>query len=114
MTRLSRIVMRPKSSATVVVDFRSTPSVMSRWVPSSLSGSSVRSGLISVSERGSRYLQQNSVQTLFSEWRSLPRADIMSRHTLLVGDTRRRREMQQRREIERACLAMIAERSGAQ
>src|SRR5690348_16372769 len=42
--------MRPKSSATVVVALRSTPSVMSTFTPVSLSGSSVRSGRISVTE----------------------------------------------------------------
>ena len=40
--------MRPKSMATVVVTFWSTPSVSSTNWPASLSSSSVRSGLISL------------------------------------------------------------------
>ena len=50
MTRFSRIVIRPKSRATVVVVFRSTPSSRSTAAPGSLSGSSVRRGRISVSD----------------------------------------------------------------
>src|SRR5690242_3423598 len=42
------MVMRPKSKATVVVDFRSTPSRLSTKAPGPLSGSSVRSARISV------------------------------------------------------------------
>ena len=44
------MVIRPKSSATVVVRLRSTPSSRSTAAPGSLSGSSVRSGRISVSD----------------------------------------------------------------
>ena len=44
------MVIRPKSSATVVVVLRSTPSSRSTAAPGSLSGSSVRSGRISVSD----------------------------------------------------------------
>src|SRR5437588_9868755 len=44
------MVMRPKSSATVVVVLRSTPVRSSTPVPSSVSTSSVRSGTISLTE----------------------------------------------------------------
>src|SRR5260221_11866866 len=46
----SRIVMRPKSIATVVVVLCSTPSVRSTYAPGALRSSSVRSGRISVTE----------------------------------------------------------------
>src|SRR5215469_7676774 len=49
-TRSSRTVIRPKSIATVVVDFCSTPSSASTRTLGSLSVSSVRSGLISLTE----------------------------------------------------------------
>src|SRR5215472_4178628 len=49
-TRSSRTVIRPKSMATVVVDFASTPSSASNWTLGSLRVSSVRSGLISLTE----------------------------------------------------------------
>src|SRR5262245_47344515 len=42
--------MRPKSMATVVVRFCSTPSISSVSMPAKLSGSSVCSGLISLTE----------------------------------------------------------------
>src|SRR5262245_51829968 len=44
------MVMRPKSIATVVVLFRSTPSRLSTQAPGPLSGSSVRSARISVTD----------------------------------------------------------------
>src|SRR5215467_11768863 len=44
------MVIRPKSSATVVVLLRSTPLSTSTCVPGSVSGSSVRSGRISVTD----------------------------------------------------------------
>lgn len=47
-TRSSRRVMRPKSMATVVVCLPSTPLVSSTGRPASVSSSSVRSGLISL------------------------------------------------------------------
>src|SRR5580700_3460444 len=47
-TRSSRTVMRPKSIATVVVDLASTPSRSSTIMLGSLSTSSVRNGLISL------------------------------------------------------------------
>src|SRR5258708_3744022 len=48
--RSSRIVIRPKSSATVVVVLRSTPVRLSTGVPAALSSSSVDSGRISLTE----------------------------------------------------------------
>src|SRR5215469_4653322 len=53
MTRSSRTVIRPKSIATVVVSLFSTPSSASTSTPGSLSISSVRSGLISLTEETS-------------------------------------------------------------
>src|SRR5690349_1004289 len=44
------MVIRPKSSATVVVSLASTPARSSTCAPGALSGSSVRSGRISVTE----------------------------------------------------------------
>src|SRR5215467_7441421 len=53
MTRSSRTVIRPKSIATVVVSLPSTPSSASTSTLGSLSISSVRSGLISLTEETS-------------------------------------------------------------
>src|SRR5215472_13483285 len=53
MTRSSRTVIRPKSIATVVVSLPSTPSSASTSMLGSLSISSVRSGLISLTEETS-------------------------------------------------------------
>src|SRR5215471_20335603 len=53
MTRSSRTVIRPKSIATVVVSLSSTPSSASTSAPGALSTSSVRNGLISLTEETS-------------------------------------------------------------